>query len=506
MSKEPKGTTKSNKYLILVLMIISLCTIYILPYMRQSYFTPLQTAMNLIGRDADYGNLLTIYGLGNIIFYLPGGFIADKFDPKKLLVFSMVSSGVLGLWMATWPGYTMLLLIHLLWAITTVLTFWSSSIKVVNMLAARDEQGQTFGLMESGRGLVGFVLTVAFLGLFAAFAAKEGGDVQGVTIIVIIVSALMILDGVALALLLPKTDTTVSNNVNVPETLKALGKSFAKPITWALAGIIFACSAIGTSAYYFQPYLQLHGLSETMSVTFANLRISVLTVIGAVFAGYLSKKLKRSSRVMIYACILMIVMAAFLRFVPGSAGVVGILMVVMILLTFFWACNRGVYWAIIEEAGTSKKMVGSVVGVASLFGYLPDAFLNSVFGDYLENNETGVAFNKIFMTGLCFAFLGLAASLLADYVIKKNQAAAAAGAAETPEETVAQAIAGAAEEAVKDVTETAEFVVDAVAEVPSEVAEAAAEAVASTKEELEGLLKAGIITSEEFAEREKLLL
>jgi len=97
--------SKSSKVVTLILMILAMNTIYMLPYLMYTYYTPLQEAMGLIGRDADYGRLLNVYGIANVILYLPGGWVADKFDCKKLLVFSMVSTGVLGLWEATFPSY-----------------------------------------------------------------------------------------------------------------------------------------------------------------------------------------------------------------------------------------------------------------------------------------------------------------------------------------------------------------------------------------------------------------
>ena len=70
------ANSKSNrgkKILTLILMIVSLNTIYVLPYLSYSYYTPLMEAMNLVGREADYGRLLNFYGIANVILYLPGG-------------------------------------------------------------------------------------------------------------------------------------------------------------------------------------------------------------------------------------------------------------------------------------------------------------------------------------------------------------------------------------------------------------------------------------------------
>ena len=72
--------SKSSKVVTLILMILAMNTIYMLPYLMYTYYTPLQEAMGLIGRDADYGRLLNVYGIANVILYLPGGWVADKFD------------------------------------------------------------------------------------------------------------------------------------------------------------------------------------------------------------------------------------------------------------------------------------------------------------------------------------------------------------------------------------------------------------------------------------------
>lgn len=431
MSKFQKGESHSRKYLVLVLMVLSLCLIYVLPYLRYSYFTPLQEAMGLMDNTTAYGSLISIYGIMNVICYLPSGIIADKFDPKKLLVFSMVSSGLLGLWMSLWPPYPILMLIHILWGLTTVLTFWSSSVKCVNMLASSGEQGQMFGLLEGGRGLVGLGINAAFLGVFALLSKQSGGDVAGITIVVIGVSIMMIADGIALAFLLPKTTNTASTNADLKSSLKAMLKTFTLPITWALAGIIFACSAIAASASYYAPYLQgACGMTVLMASTFAILRASGTAIVAAPIAGALSKKMGRSSFLMIVACAVLICLYAVLRIIPGTNALLWPLIIVMILITFAYASNRAVYWAIIDEAGTPKNMVGSVIGVASLIGFLPDTFINTLFGSYLDNNEFSVAYGKIFTFCIGCAVLGLLVSILAERVIKKYKATAATVAAE----------------------------------------------------------------------------
>ena len=279
---------KTAKFLTFILLVLAMNTIYVLPYLMYTYYTPLQEAMGLVGRDADYGKLLNVYGIANVILYLPGGWIADKFNPKKLLVFSMISTGILGLWEATWPSYSMLMLIHVLWAVTTVLTFWSSSVKCVNLLADADEQGSMFGSLEAMRGVVGLIVTTICVGLFNLFRSDSS---KAMGSIVAVVSVIMIAVGIALALLMPKFNNLHATNDSLLDSIKAMGVAFKLPITYVLAGLIFCGSMTYASSSYYAPYLQKFcGMPTEIAVTFTNYRAIICQLIAASLAAVLAAK------------------------------------------------------------------------------------------------------------------------------------------------------------------------------------------------------------------------
>lgn len=410
---------KGRKWLVLMLMILSMCTIYLLPYMRYYFFTPLQEAMGLAGETQKYGNLVSVYGIMNVLMYLPGGIIADRLDPKKLLVFSMISSGVLGLWMATWPGYEMLLLIHILWGITTVLTFWSSSVKVVNMLAASDEQGEMFGLLESGRGVVGLLLSFIWVGVFKLFA--DNGNV-GMTVVVSAISILMIVSGFLLAFLLPKSDTSQAVNESIKDSMKALIGAFKLPITYILAAMIFVACAFMAAGSYHAPYLQgVAGMTVVAASAFASIRGDACKIVSAMLYSRLSKKIGRSSSLLMYSCIIMVALSVLIRIIPGSEALLWPLMIILVLILFFTCGCRAVYWAIIEEAGTPKYMVGSVIGVASLIGFLPDTFIHTLFGSWIDSYDFIVAYHKIFNFCILVVVVCTVFAVIGERIIKKRQ-------------------------------------------------------------------------------------
>ena len=418
MATKSKG--KGQKMLVLLLMIISMCTIYVLPYLRYQFFTPLQEAMGLAGETQKYGNLVTVYGVMNILMYLPGGIIADRFNPKKLMVFSMISSGVLGLWMATWPGYEMLLLIHILWGFTTVLTFWATSVKVVNMLASSDEQGTMFGMLESGRGIVNMLLNFAWVGVLAMFVNR---GTLGMTVVVAAVSILMIISGVLLGFLLPPMDVDETSNGSIKDSIKSLFGAFKLPITYVLAAMIFVPSAISATGSYYAPYLEtVAGLDTVTSSTFSVVRSTVVPVVAALACTMVVKKMGRSSRLLLWSCVVLIALAVALRVMPGAANIPVAAHDPDVSDLILHNCCRAVNWALIDEAGTAKIIVGSVTGIASLIGYLPDSFIHTMYGGWIDNYDFTTAYNKIFNFCIIVVVVGTLFALLGERIIKKRQA------------------------------------------------------------------------------------
>ena len=101
----------------------------------------------------------------------------------------------------------------------------------------------------------------------------------------------MILVGVALAFLMPKTSAEGVTNTNIKDSLRAMGKAFKMPITYILAGMLFCaqiCTQIGS---YYAPYLKEScDMGVMLATVFTNYRTVFCGVIGGVVAIILSKK------------------------------------------------------------------------------------------------------------------------------------------------------------------------------------------------------------------------
>ena len=86
-----------KKYGTLLLLAAGAGIIFQLPYIRETFYVPIQNAMNLT--DAQMGMLSSGYATMATFSYFVGGIVADKFSARKLLAFSFIATGILGLYL-----------------------------------------------------------------------------------------------------------------------------------------------------------------------------------------------------------------------------------------------------------------------------------------------------------------------------------------------------------------------------------------------------------------------
>ena len=126
--------------------------IYNLPYVFEFLYIPMQQAMDL--SKTQMGALMGVFGAASIVTYFPGGWLADRISPRKLITFAMITTGSGGFYFATFPSYESLLALHLFWGVTISLVFWSAMIKGTRGWASSSDQGRAFGILDAGRGIV----------------------------------------------------------------------------------------------------------------------------------------------------------------------------------------------------------------------------------------------------------------------------------------------------------------------------------------------------------------
>ncbi|HBG2262756.1 TPA: MFS transporter [Clostridioides difficile] len=405
---------KSNfkRFLIIFILAFGTTAMYSLPYMKSSFYDPMQQALSL--SHTQIGNLLSLYGLVGMVSYFIGGWFADRFSVRKLITFSLIASGILGFYFSTFPSYSMILLIFVLWGFTTILTFFSASVKVVRMQGSESEQGRIFGFYEGLSGVSGTL--ISFIGLY--FFGKFTEITVGFKYVVWLYSAASIICGILLFFLVEEKKDSGASDEGL--SIKSLLKVVTMPKAWLIGLIIFSTYLVFSSLTYLSPYLsEVYVMPMTLVSALSIIRTYVIKMGASPVAGVITDKVGSSIRVMFVGFILMTVSTAAYLVIPKSTGFIWIAVINMIILSVILFGFRGIYFASVSESNISLETTGAVVGFASFIGFSPDAFYYTIAGNWLDKyGQTGYTY--IFILSVVCAVIGIFATYALNKINKRE--------------------------------------------------------------------------------------
>ncbi len=407
-----------RRWLIMACLCLSGGFIYLLPFLREVYYKPLQQALHLT--HTQLGVLMSVFGMTSMILYFPGGWLADRISPKKLITFSMIATGLSGLYFATFPSYHLSIAIHAFWGVSCTLTFWSALIKATRNWAPSTEQGRAFGILESGRGIAEVVSSTALLAVFA----KLGSDNLALSWVIILFSFLNILIGIMAWFSLDSTTRHDSEQEDKKEKIgyKEIVKVLKMPVVWLISIVILAAYSSYWGSYYFTPYATDVFM---MSVVFGGaIGVGKMWVkpLSALGAGFLADKVG-ASRAVCWCFLILIMSFAVFVLSPGGPNLVMILIVNTAIASLAIFALRGIYFALLEEGGIPLVLTGTVTGIVSVIGFTPDAFMPMVGGILLDGfpGALGYRYFFLFIALLCIFGLGSAYLILKKHAEKHRK-------------------------------------------------------------------------------------
>ena len=101
--------------------------IFTLPYHVTRFFRP--TFLEVFDLTAtELGVAQSAYGVIAMVAYFFGGPLADRFEPRKLLAGSLWATALGGLYLATFPDVTGVMLVWGFFGLTNILLFWAALI------------------------------------------------------------------------------------------------------------------------------------------------------------------------------------------------------------------------------------------------------------------------------------------------------------------------------------------------------------------------------------------
>ena len=405
------SSTALRSYSQLALIIVAAGAIYPLLYLRQNFELSIIEAFNISQTQLRYCS--SILGFIFMITYVPSGWLADRFSSRKLLAYSLLATGLLGLWFSTMPSYTSLLIIYGAWGLATGLSFWSAHIKLVAMLAKSDQQGRFFGILDGGRGLVEALLATLAIALFAYVLSAESGSTTLALKQVIYLYAGVLLVMAPLTYWLldePEAEPKQTATVTKSSFMLDIKVVLRRHEIW-LCAICIACGyQLFYATYSFSAYLQQHfGLTAVMvgTITVAKLWMRPIGGIAAGFIGDWSSPEKVLSILLALASLSLAMMA----FLPPSAATLLMLAVVLLIGLLTYAV-RGLYWATLGGCNVPNNIKGLAIGIISMIGYFPEFYLPLVSAPLIELYPNGLGYKIYYLIISLFGLAGAYAAYL----------------------------------------------------------------------------------------------
>ena len=407
------STLKSNKLTILIILMLIGEGVFLLPFVVTRVFRPTFLTVFDIN-NLQLGSAFSVYGIVALFSYLLGGPVADRFAPKKLLIYSLLATAAAGFVMAAIPSLATLTILYGFWGLSTILLFWAAFIKGIRQFGGEDSQGKSHGLVDGGRGLVAALtatLSVFLLDAFLPVPISEAAPEDlsaALSLIILSFTGYVILCAVIVWLLLPDQATEQSH-----ERLSWVGvrKALRHRSVW-LQGIIVLTAYVGYKCTDdFGLYAKdTFGYNDVVSAHIATISFW-MRPIAAVLAGVLGDRIRHST-ITIYGFIMLIAGALII-----ASGILGDVMFAFIAISIASTSLgiyglRGLYYALFQESRIPLSYTGAAIGFIAVVGYTPDIFMGPVMGVLLDNNPGAFGHQLVFGLLAAFGLLGLTASVL----------------------------------------------------------------------------------------------
>lgn len=403
---EEQALSPFRRWVMMACLCLSGGIIFLLPFLREVYYIPLQKALHLT--NTRFGVLMSVFGIVSLVTYFPGGWLADRVSSRKLISFSMLATGLAGFYFATFPSYPVAVAVHAFWGVTCSLTFWGALIRATRSWAPGREQGKAFGFLESGRGIAELASSTALLAVFA----RLGGGEAGLTAVIILFAVIdVLLAALAWFSIVDDGRNAPGANCEWPKVeWTQMILVMKMPVVWLISVAILAAYSAYWGAYYFTPYATDVFL---MSVVFGGaLGVGKMWVkpLAALGAGFVGDRVG-VARTVVWMFVVLIPSFAVFALAPGNPTLVMILIVNTAVASLGIFALRGIYFALLEEGGIPLAITGTAAGLISAIGFTPDVFMPILGGILLDRYPAGRGYRYLFgfIVGLCM--LGLLASL-----------------------------------------------------------------------------------------------
>jgi len=406
-----------QRALIILSLILAGEAIFTLPYHVTRFFRP--TFLEVFDLTAtELGVAQSAYGFIAMAAYFFGGPLADRFEPRKLLAVSLWATALGGLYLATFPDVTGVMLIWGFFGLTNILLFWAALIKVTRAWGGDNQQGLAYGLLDGGRGLLAailasagvFAFSVAFpLGYDAASLTQKGAVLRQVIYGYTAVTAAV---GVLVWFTLRGLDGAASDSHSPPpgDFFRQIKSVIKLRVVW-LQATVLVCAYTSYKAFdqYALFAVRGHGIDEIDAAQIVAVGAWTRPV-AALALGLLGDRFG-ISRMALVCFVLLIISHSLFAFTGTALGTLSMILLNTLVTGIAIFGLRGLYFGLLQEGQIPLAVTGTAVGLVSVIGYTPDVYIAAVAGYLIDQNPGLLGFQHLFTLLLGFSIVGAAAAI-----------------------------------------------------------------------------------------------
>lgn len=369
--------------------------------------------------NTQMGILFSLIGIA-IFFYVPGGWVNNRFSVRSILITSLISR-MISIFIIVFfnPGFKILSIIATIWGITDAI-FWPAVLNGVTMMSGEDNKALGFGLLESIRRAAEMGMNVILVGVMAALGGGAIIFKGGMLVYNLLTIPLVIF----VYKYVPKNEIKVDNNENKnTAALKGLIHVLKMPTVWMASLTALSVYWCYINLIYTVPYLQaVFNISQAQASIFGIINTGAMGVAAGLISGTISDYVfKSSSKMMFVSFILTVIALVLTLIIPKNQNMLMINIVLLMLFSFSIFLSKGIILAPITEANVPKDYVGSSMSVGSFAAYAPVFWVYGLNGKIIDKYEPIVAYQKIFTIGIAVALLGMICSFILLMMNRKNK-------------------------------------------------------------------------------------
>lgn len=397
----------------IVILALSGSVIFGLPFFRFDYYEAYITTYNLT--NTQMGIFGTVIGVFGIVSYLFGGVVADGMSIRKIIVISLLGTGIGGLLHLLPLGFGGLLCIYALWGVSTTFAFWPACVKAVRVMADEDSQGKAYGFFEGIQSVGGAIAALIAIGFFNWGASQMENEVTAMKAVILFYAVVNIGMGI-FAFFAVKDEKMKLQADRV--SFKGLAKVIKNPAVWIICLVSFCNHVFCLSIYYYVPYVtDILGGTVAFGAMMGVFR-KFGSIGGNIIGGYMADTFG-TARMMRTAFIVMLGGQILMLLTPVKHSSIVIVAVLFVIILMFFHMNYAMAWTMMSEGAVPVEYCGTAAGLICTAGAIPETFISVLAGKIIDTHPGVTGFRYFFIFLAVVIACGLVLTLVWQQYLKR---------------------------------------------------------------------------------------